>query len=113
MPHLGIEHSADELDRAALKDLMQSLAEAAEQTGVMKPEEIKVRAQSYHDYLIAGKQDSIIHLYGYLLAGRTPGQKEMLSISLRRMMVDLCPDVVSLSVDIRDMDPDAYKKRLK
>jgi 5-carboxymethyl-2-hydroxymuconate isomerase len=113
MPHLVIEYSDGALDRAALKELMQSLAETAGQTGVMKPEDIKVRARGYHDYLIAGKQDSFIHLSVYLLAGRTPGQKEMLSISLRRTMVDLCPDVVSLSVDIRDMDPDAYKKRLK
>ena len=92
---------------------MQSLAEIAGQTGVMKPDDIKVRAQSYRDYLIAGKQDSFIHLSVYLLAGRTPEQKEMLSISLREAMVDLCPDVRSLSVDIRDMDPGAYKKRLK
>jgi 5-carboxymethyl-2-hydroxymuconate isomerase len=113
MPHLVIEYSDGALDRAALKELMQSLAETAGQTGVMKPEDVKVRAQSYRDYLIAGKQDSFVHLSVYLLAGRTSEQKEMLSISLRRTMVDLCPDIVSLSVDIRDMDPDAYKKRLK
>jgi 5-carboxymethyl-2-hydroxymuconate isomerase len=113
MPHLVIEYSDGALDRAALKELMQGLAETAGQTGVMKPEDIKVRAQSYRDYLVAGKQDGFIHLSVYLLAGRTSEQKEMLSISLRRTMADLYPDVVSLSVDIRDMDPDAYKKRLK
>jgi 5-carboxymethyl-2-hydroxymuconate isomerase len=113
MPHLVIEYSDGALDHAALVKFMQSLAETAAQTGVMKPEDIKVRAQSYRDYLIAGKQDSFVHLSVYLLAGRTPEQKETLSISLRRTMVDLCPDVISLSVDIRDMDPDAYKKRLK
>jgi len=113
MPHLVIEYSDDALDRAMLKELMQGLAETAAQTGVMKREDIKVRAQNYRDYLIAGKQDSFVHLSVYLLAGRTPEQKEKLSISLRRTMVDRCPEVVSLSVDIRDMDPDAYKKRLK
>lgn len=113
MPHLVLEYSDDAFDQPALKELMQSLAETAAQTGVMKPEDIKVRAQGYRDYLTAGKQDSFIHLSVYLLAGRTPEQKEMLSIGLRRTMVDLCPDVISLSVDIRDMDPDAYKKRLK
>jgi 5-carboxymethyl-2-hydroxymuconate isomerase len=113
MPHLVIEYSDGAIDHPVLKELMQGLAETGAQTGVMKPEDIKVRAQSYRDYLIAGRQDSFIHLSVYLLAGRTAEQKEMLSISLRRTMVDLCPEVVSLSVDIRDMDPDAYKKRLK
>jgi 5-carboxymethyl-2-hydroxymuconate isomerase len=113
MPHLVIEYSDDALDQAALKDLMQSLAKTAAQTRIMKPEDIKVRAQSYGDYLVGGQQDSFIHLSVYLLAGRTSEQKEMLSVSLRQSMVDLCSDVVSLSVDIRDMDGDAYKKRLK
>jgi 5-carboxymethyl-2-hydroxymuconate isomerase len=113
MPHLVIEYSEDALDRAALEELMRGLAETAAQTGVMKAEDIKVRARSYRDYLIAGKRDSFIHLSVYLLAGRTPEQKETLSVSLRRTMADRCPDVVSLSVDIRDMDPEAYKKRLK
>jgi 5-carboxymethyl-2-hydroxymuconate isomerase len=113
MPHLVIEYSEDALDRAALEELMRGLAETAAKTGVMKAEDIKVRARSYRDYLIAGKRDSFIHLSVYLLAGRTPEQKETLSVSLRRTMADRCPDVVSLSVDIRDMDPDAYKKRLK
>lgn len=48
-----------------------------------------------------------------MLAGRTPEQKEALSIALRQTMVEHCADITSLSVDIRDMDPVAYKKRLK
>jgi 5-carboxymethyl-2-hydroxymuconate isomerase len=80
---------------------------------VMQPEDIKVRARSYVDYLLAGKRDSFVHLSVHLLAGRTPEQKVTLSTRLRQTMVELCPAVTSLSVDIRDMDPDAYKKRLK
>lgn len=113
MPHLVIEYSDGALDQPAVACLMQCLAETASRTGVMKAEDIKVRATSYRDFRIAGTQDSFIHLSVYLLAGRTPEQKETLSISLRRMMTELCPEVISLSVDIRDMDPAAYKKRLK
>ena len=32
---------------------------------------------------------------------------------LRQTLVEYCPDIHSLSVDLRDMDPVAYKKRLK
>jgi 5-carboxymethyl-2-hydroxymuconate isomerase len=48
-----------------------------------------------------------------MLAGRTPEQKVALSVALRQTLVAHCPDITSLSVDIRDMDPEAYKKRLK
>lgn len=113
MPHLVIEYSADTLDKDKVARLMEQLFVAAGQTGVMQPEDIKVRARSYDDFLLAGKRDSFVHLSVYLLAGRTPEQKVTLSTRLRQTMADLCPDVTSLSVDVRDMDPVAYKKKLK
>jgi 5-carboxymethyl-2-hydroxymuconate isomerase len=113
VPHLVIEYSKEALDSGEVTRLMERLFAAASQTGVMKPEDIKVRARSYDEFLIAGKRDSFVHLGVYLLAGRTPEQKAALSTQLRRTMVEQCPEVTSLSVDIRDMDPDAYKKRLK
>ncbi|HVV39607.1 MAG TPA: hypothetical protein VHC94_00910 [Nitrobacter sp.] len=79
----------------------------------MKASDIKVRARSYDDFLIAGKRDSFVHLSVYLLAGRTPERKVEISEHLRQVMIENCASVVSLSVDIRDMDPVAYKKRLK
>ena len=38
---------------------------------------------------------------------------QVLSSAKRQVLIEACPEVVSLSVDIRDMDPVAYKKRLK
>jgi 5-carboxymethyl-2-hydroxymuconate isomerase len=113
VPHLVIEYSKDALDRGSVTQLMELIFAAAWQTGIMKSEDVKVRARGYDDFLVAGKRDSFVHLSVYLLAGRTPEQKVELSTRLRQTMVDQCPDVTSLSVDIRDMDPDAYKKRLK
>jgi 5-carboxymethyl-2-hydroxymuconate isomerase len=113
MPHLVIEYSDGALDRAAVKPLMQALYDTAWQSGVMKAEDIKIRAMAYSDFSVAGKPDSFVHLSVYLLAGRTSDQKLTLSTGLRQTLVDRLPDVTSLSVDIRDMDPEAYKKRLK
>lgn len=113
MPHLVIEYSEGAVSREEVSHLMEQLASAAARTGVMKASDIKVRARSYDDFLIAGKKDSFIHLSVYLLAGRTPEQKVDLSEQLRQVMIESCANVVSLSVDIRDMDPVAYKKRLK
>lgn len=113
MPHFVIEYSKGAVSKEEVSHLMERLAFAAARTGVMKASDIKVRAQSYDDFLIAGKKDSFIHLSVYLLAGRTPEQKVDLSEQLRQVMIESCANVVSLSVDIRDMDPVAYKKRLK
>lgn len=86
---------------------------AAVSTGVVKAEDLKIRAQAFDDYLVAGKAQSFFHVSLYLLAGRTPQQKEALSVELRSVLSTLLENTHSISIDIRDMDPHAYKKRLK
>ncbi len=112
MPHIVIEHSTDghaHFDAAAL---MRALHDAAAGTGVVQAADLKIRAVAYADYLVAGTRDGFCHVSLYLLEGRTPAQKVLLSEALRAAMVQLLPQTRSLSVDIRDMDAVAYKKRL-
>jgi 5-carboxymethyl-2-hydroxymuconate isomerase len=112
MPHIVIEHSNEghaSFDAAAL---MRALHEAASGTGVVQAADLKIRATAYAEYLVAGRRDGFCHVSLYLLEGRTPEQKVQLSEALRAAMVALLPQTKSLSVDIRDMDAGAYKKRL-
>jgi 5-carboxymethyl-2-hydroxymuconate isomerase len=96
-----------------MHQVLLGLHRAAASTGVVKAEDLKIRAQAFDDYLVAGEERSFFHVTLYLLAGRTSQQKESLSVEIRKVLVELLGDTHSLSVDIRDMDPDAYKKRLK
>jgi 5-carboxymethyl-2-hydroxymuconate isomerase len=113
MPHLVIEHSTD--DHGGTFDaqgLMEALHGAAAATGVMQAEDIKIRSMPYSDYLVAGQHDGFCHVTVSMLEGRTPEQKVAVSEALRAVMVRLLPQTRSLSVDVRDMDAVAYKKRL-
>jgi 5-carboxymethyl-2-hydroxymuconate isomerase len=112
MPHIVVEYSrCDELE-VPVAELMRALHGAAASTGVMQAADIKIRALPYSDYLVAGRQDSFCHVSVYLLQGRTPEQKRAVSETLRETLSKILPRVKSLSVDIRDMDAFAYKKRL-
>ncbi len=113
MPHLVIEYSND--GHGGLLDvnkLMEAVHDAAADTGAMKAADIKVRATMFSDYLVAREKDGFCHVSVYLLEGRTHAQKIMVSESLREALAALLPQTKSLSVDIRDMDPIAYRKRL-
>lgn len=111
MPHIVCHYSATS-NMPPMQDVMQLLHRAAASTGVVKAEDLKIRALPFADYLVAGEQRSFFHVSLYLLAGRTPQQKKHLSIALRQALADLLTHVHSISIDIRDMDPQAYKKRL-
>jgi 5-carboxymethyl-2-hydroxymuconate isomerase len=95
-----------------MREILLALHHAAASTGVVKAEDLKLRAQAFDDYLVAGEQKSFFHVTLYMLAGRAPQQKETLSVAIRKALAELLPATHSLSVDIRDMDPEAYKKRL-
>jgi 5-carboxymethyl-2-hydroxymuconate isomerase len=96
-----------------MREILLALHHVAASTGVVKAEDLKLRTQSFDDYLVAGEQKSFFHVTFYMLAGRTPQQKETLSVEIRKALVARLADTHSISIDIRDMDPDAYKKRLK
>ncbi len=112
MPHLVIEYSIEGHEPFEMTELMRALHAAAASSGVMQAADIKIRAISFDDYLVAGIRDGFCHVSVFLLEGRTPEQKLKLSESLRASLSKMMPRTKSLSVDIRDMDSFAYKKRL-
>ncbi|ARP97807.1 5-carboxymethyl-2-hydroxymuconate Delta-isomerase [Pseudorhodoplanes sinuspersici] len=112
MPHIVVEYSSEGHARFDVMELMQALHGAAAATGVIEAADIKIRATAFADYLVAGRRDGFCHVSLYLLEGRTPQQKALLSETLRATLAGLLPQTKSLSVDIRDMDAFAYKKRL-
>jgi 5-carboxymethyl-2-hydroxymuconate isomerase len=112
LPHIVCHYSAGQR-MPPVREILLQLHRAAASTGVVRAEDLKIRAQAFDDYLVGGEQKSFFHVTLYMLAGRTPQQKEALSVEIRKALVELLKDAHSLSVDIRDMDPDAYKKRLK
>jgi 5-carboxymethyl-2-hydroxymuconate isomerase len=112
MPHIVIEYSTEGHSHFDIAELLQAMHAAAASTGVMKAADIKIRAISYDDYLVAGVRDGFCHVSVYMLEGRTNQQKLIVSERLRATLAECLPQTRSLSVDIRDMDALAYKKRL-
>ena len=112
MPHLIIEYSSGLDKRKDIKKLMETVYDAAVASEVMNPADIKVRAIPFSYYRLHDSQDTFVHTTCRLLAGRTPEQKIKLADFLRKNIAYLRPDVYSISVEIVDMDPESYKKRL-
>jgi 5-carboxymethyl-2-hydroxymuconate isomerase len=91
---------------------MEAAHAAGAASGIMKPDDIKVRAIAYDDLRFAGNIQSFVHVTVSLLEGRSDQQKEHLSVLLRERLVGCCPQIDSISIDVRDMNAAAYKKRV-
>lgn len=112
MPHFVIEYAPAVEEVADIGAVMEAIFEAAAGSGIMNPDDIKVRATAYDHYRLRRPGESFLHVTASLLAGRTDAQKERLAILVREALAELLPSVTSISIDVRDMNQVAYKKRL-
>lgn len=111
MPHLVVEYFAPEgLDGPAV---LSDLLDTAVATGIMQRADVKARLLPSEVILLGDGRSSFIHVTVSMLAGRTPEAKLGLSVALTGKLREVCPDIEAISADIRDMDPDCYKKSLK
>jgi 5-carboxymethyl-2-hydroxymuconate isomerase len=112
MPHFVIEYSSGLADTVDPELVMNAAHDAGAKSGIMNPDDIKVRAIPYETFRFAGGIDNFVHVTVSLLEGRSDSQKEHLSVLLRENLIRCCPTVDSISIDVRDMNAVAYKKRL-
>lgn len=112
MPHCVIEHfgafaTEEERDRA-----MAAALSVCSSSGIMAPGDVKVRCVAADAMLCGDGRRSFIHVTLSMLAGRTGPQKIALSEALRDTLRQHHPSVESISIDIRDMDGEPYRKSL-
>lgn len=79
-------------------------------SGIMAKRDIKVRSVASDTILFGDGRQSFVHVTAMMLQGRTGAQKRTLSETLRDRLRQHLPDVESISIDIRDMDPECYRK---
>jgi len=113
MPHFVIEYSRSIENTVDINKIMEVVFSAACQSGVMQPDDIKIRAIPFDYFKLSKKDDTFIHLTVSLLEGRSDENKEALAILVREKLSDELKDVNSISIDVRDMNAIAYKKRLR
>lgn len=112
MPHFVIEHfteTAADFDRDRA---MRIALETGATCGFIHREDIKVRTTSPEAILFGDGRRSFIHVTVSLLAGRSDEMKLALAKALVYALREAFPAIEAISADIRDMNPECYKKSL-
>ncbi len=112
MPHFVIECGGALEGPGEVETAMRTVLDCGAASGVIRREDIKVRTVPCDAFLLGDGRTGFIHLTVRMLAGRTDEQKESLAIALREALAAEFPTVPAISVDIGDMNPVCYKKRL-
>lgn len=112
MPHLVIEYAQNLEDRISITALVSSAHDSMSRSGLFAPHTIKTRAVPFRDFIAGDKGSSFIHAEVRLFEGRSERDREALSSAVFNCLCQFADGVPAVTVEVREMDPDCYSKRL-
>ena len=116
MPHLVIDCSDSILKLVDPEELMRSVYQAAESTGLFATSGvggIKVRLNPFKHFTNVDGHQDFIHVFANIMEGRTTEQKGQFSKVVVRTLKRLLPTVDIISMNIRDFEKATYCNTLK
>lgn len=109
MPHFNVECSDRILSVTSPQEIMQNVHQSALSTKLFIPSEIKVRINSFENYLVGGiSEPGFIHVFANIMEGRNIEQKQNLSKQIVNGLSELFPDLEVISINIRDFEKSTY-----
>ena len=112
MPHFVIDCSENVIILESPHFIMQEVHDAAEETGLFKKGDIKVRINPFKDSNVGGVVNKdFIHVFANIMEGRTEDQKRSLSERIVRKLTTMFPEVPVISMNVRDFEKATYCNR--
>jgi len=90
---------------------MQAVYDVAEATGLFAVNDIKVRLRPYHYFKLGKGKRDFIHIFGYIMEGRSTEQKANLSRRIIKRLNEMFPDTSILSVNIGEFEKATYSNK--
>ena len=90
---------------------MQAVYEAVEATGLFVRDDIKVRLRPYLYFKLGEDKKDFIHVFGYIMEGRSTEQKANLSRKVMERLDEMFPDVSILSMNIFAFEEATYSNK--
>ena len=90
---------------------MQAVYDVAEATGLFAVNDIKVRLRPYQYFKMAESHRDFIHIFGYIMEGRSVAQKQNLSRRLIERLNEMFPPQTILSINIAEFEKATYCNR--
>jgi 5-carboxymethyl-2-hydroxymuconate isomerase len=90
---------------------MQAVYDVAEATGLFAVDDIKVRLRPYHYFKLGKVKREFIHIFGFIMEGRSNEQKENLSRRILERLNEIFPAIAILSINISEFEKATYSNK--
>ncbi|MGC4103565.1 5-carboxymethyl-2-hydroxymuconate Delta-isomerase [Ferruginibacter sp.] len=111
MPHFVIHCSPNVIQLQTPEDIMRTVHDTANATGLFKQGDIKVRIDPYQYYNVGNTKNDFIHVFAYIMEGRNTEQKSDLSRRITTVLTAMFPAVPVISINVSDFEKATYCNR--
>jgi len=111
MPHFIIDCSESLIGQELPEAIMQAVYDVAEATGLFAVNDIKVRLRPYQYFNLGKGKRDFIHVFGFIMEGRSIEQKENLSRRIIERLNEMFPAISILSINISEFEKATYSNK--
>lgn len=108
MPHFIIDCSQNIIQERTPDEIMNAVYEVANSTSLFAANDIKVRLRPFQYYKLGEGKKSFIHIFGYIMEGRSTEQKAHLARQITGRLTELFADISFLSININEFELATY-----
>lgn len=108
MPHFVIDCSPDVIASIPVEIFIKEIFYSAAQTGLFDLDDIKVRLRPFEHYDVGNMRKDFIHVFAYIMEGRTTEQKADLSRRVVTKLKGIFPNVPVISMNISEFEKATY-----
>ena len=111
MPHFIIDCSYGVLSYATEETINTQVHQVALSTDLFDERDIKVRINSFKNYLVGCKKEEFIHVFANIMEGRSQSQKAELSKRMVQRLTNMFPGVPNIAMNVREFEKSTYCNR--
>jgi len=108
MPHFIIDCSENIIQQKSPAEIMQTVYDAADSTGLFAENDIKVRIRPFQYFKLGKNKNDFIHVSGNIMEGRSVEQRAILSQKIIEKLNELFPKISILSININEFEKSTY-----
>ena len=111
MPHFILDCSETVLAEHSEEHILEQIRFVAHSTGLFDEDDIKVRVHPYQTYAVGNKKQDFIHVFAYIMEGRSTEQKADLSRRVVQKLTSMFPRISKIAMNVYDFEKSTYYNR--
>jgi len=103
MPHFIVDCSDSVFETHTEEEIIEKVHFTTNATQLFNEDDIKVRVNAYKKYSVGNQRQDFIHVFAYIMEGRSIEQKADLSMRVVQKLTSMFPKISKIAMNVSDL----------